>query len=265
MKYFDKKNNRLVYISKSATPEFWDECWEDENLKKTIQGVSSRSFVHKKTGQYLKLGSKILEGGCGRGQYVYALQKWGYEAYGVDFAPETVKKITELFPEMKIVEGDVRALPYEDNFFDAYWSFGVIEHFFEGFEKIASEMKRVVRPGGFIFVTFPAFSSLRSLKARRGQYPNFDENNFEKEKFYQFALDPKNVVKQFEALGFISREVYALDGIKGMKDEVKFLKPLLQYIYNSKLLPMKVLREVINRVFRKFSGHSTLCIFEVMK
>ncbi len=265
MKYFDKKNNRLVYISKSATPEFWDECWEDENLKRTIQGVSSRSFVHKKTGQYLKLGSKILEGGCGRGQYVYALQKWGYEAYGVDFASETVKKITALFPEMKIKEGDVRALPYEDNFFDAYWSFGVIEHFFEGFEKIASEMKRVVRPGGCVFVTFPAFSLLRRMKARFKMFPLFDEQKFEKEKFYQFALDPKNVVKQFEALGFVSREVYALDGIKGMKDEVKFLKPVLQYIYNSKLLPMKVLREVINRVFRKFSGHSVLCIFEVKK
>jgi len=265
VKYFDKKNNRLVYISKSATPEFWDECWEDIDLKRTIQGVTDRSFVHKKTGQYLKTGMKILEGGCGRGQYVYALQKWGYEAYGVDFAPETVKKITALFPEMKIKEGDVRALPYEDNFFDGYWSFGVIEHFYEGFEKIASEMKRVVRPGGYVFVTFPAFSKLRQMKARRGQYPLFDEAHFEKEKFYQFALDPKFVVQQFESLGFISREVYALDGIKGLKDEVKFLRPLLQFIYNSKLLPMKVLRELINRLFRKFSGHSTLCIFEVKK
>src|SRR3989338_7898939 len=161
MKYFDAKSKRLVYISQSATPEFWDECWDDAEFKKTVMGVSSRSYVKQKTEKYLDKGCEILEGGCGRGQYVYALSSWGYDSYGLDFAPKTVKKISELFPEMKITLGDVRALPYEDSFFDGYWSFGVIEHFYEGFEKIASEMKRVVRPGGYVFVTFPAFSKLR--------------------------------------------------------------------------------------------------------
>lgn len=265
MKYFDAKNNRLVYISKSATPEFWDECWDDAEFKKTVTGVSSRSYVKKQTEKYLPPGSKILEGGCGRGQYVYALQKWGYDASGLDFAPKTVQKIGELFPDMKITLGDVRALPFADNFFDGYWSFGVIEHFYEGFDAIASEMKRVVRPGGFIFVTFPAFSFLRRMKARLGQYPIFDESNFDKNKFYQFALDPKRVVAQFENMGMITRKVYPLDGIKGVKDEVKLFRPILQYIYDSKLFPMKVFREILNRVYRPFSGHSVLCIFEIKK
>ncbi len=265
MKYFDGKNNRLVYVSREATAEFWDECWDDKEFSKTVTSVSPLSFVHTKTKQYLSLGSRILEGGCGRGQYVYALKKWGYDTLGIDYAPVTVKKINELFPELKVTLGDVRSLPFEENYFDGYWSFGVIEHFYEGFVSIASEMKRVVKPGGFVFVTFPAFSKLRSLKAKFGHYPIFDENTFDKSKFYQFALDPKSVITQFESLGMSVREVYPLDGIKGLKDEVKFLRPLLQYVYDSKFLPLKVVRQIINIVCRRFSGHSTLCIFEVRK
>jgi len=265
MKFFDKKNNQLVYLSQKATPEFWDECWDDAEFKKTVMGVSSRSYVKRMTEKFLPTGSKILEGGCGRGQYVYALQKWGYDSYGVDFAPQTVKKIQELFPELKVTLGDVRDLPYEDNCFDGYWSFGVIEHFYEGFEPITKEMARVVKPGGFIFVTFPYFSPLRRLKSRLGKYPQHDEQNFAQEKFYQFALNVDNVIAEFKKQGLEIKKVKPIDGIKGLKDEVKFLKPVLQYIYGSKFLLMKVLRQLINIGFSRFSGHSVLCIFEVKK
>ncbi len=265
MKYFDAKNQRLVYISRQATPEFWDECWDDDQFKKTVTSVSPLSFVHKKTKQYLPLGAAILEGGCGRGQYVYALKKWGYQAYGVDYAPETIKRIQDVFPELDVKEGDVRALPYETNFFDGYWSFGVIEHFYDGFEPIMKEMHRVVKPGGYVFVTFPYMSPLRRLKAKLKQYLYFEESLVDKTKFYQFALNAKNVRDRASNEGLILKELYPLDGIKGLKDEVGFLKPILQFIYNSKLLPFKILRHIINIVCRHFSGHSILCIFENKK
>ncbi len=265
MKFFDQKNHRLVYKSRSATPEFWDECWEDDEFKKTVVGVSSQSFVKKITKKYLQEGSRILEGGCGRGQYVYALQKWGYDSQGLDFAPKTVKKIQELFPELKVTLGDVRSLPFEDNSFDGYWSFGVIEHFYEGFGQIAGEMARVVRPNGFVFVTFPYFSPLRKMKSKFSLYPLFDENNFEKERFYQFALNTTAVKQEFQQYGLTLTQTMPLDGIKGLKDEVTWLRPVLQYIYNSKLFPMKVLRQAINILFQRLSGHSVLLIFENKK
>ena len=264
MKYFDPAHSRLVYISRQATPEFWDECWNDDQFRKTVTSVSPLSFVHKKTKEYLPLGASILEGGCGRGQYVYALQKWGYKSYGVDYAPETIKKIHELFPELQVQFGDVTGLSYENNFFDGYWSFGVIEHFYNGCEKILEEMHRVVKPGGYIFVTFPYMSPLRKWKARMKQYPLLSEKT-DLTKFYQFALDPKKVQELALEKGLVLKELYPLDGIKGLKDEVKFLKPVLQYIYDSKFLPLKVLRQGINMVCRRFSGHSVLCVFEVKK
>jgi hypothetical protein len=103
------------------------------------------------------------------------------------------------------------------------------------------------------------------MKSRFSLYPVFDKNNFEKEKFYQFALNTNGVTQEFQKHGLILKEVRPLDGIKGLKDEVKWLRPLLQYIYNSKLFPMKVLRQVINIVFQRFAGHSVLLVFENKK
>ena len=64
----------------------------------------------------MKPRAKILEGGCEIGQNVYGLKSWGYEAYGVDFARETVERTKKEFPELKIFVQDVRKLDFPDNF-----------------------------------------------------------------------------------------------------------------------------------------------------
>lgn len=200
MKYFDQKNNRLVYIQKQADANFWDGLWHDKDPVGSVKSVSDRSYIKKVTQKYLASGSKILEGGCGRGQNVYALKRWGYQAVGVDYAEETVAIIKENFPELDIIYGDVRKLPFADNEFDGYWSFGVIEHFFNGYKDIAEEMKRVVKVGGYLFITFPHMSVLRRLKVILRQYPFFNLNEVDISNFYQFALDEKNVISYFNQI-----------------------------------------------------------------
>ena len=137
MRYYDKENRRLVYIEENATPEFWDRQWKDEKLKQSILAGAKEHFVFPITKRYLKTGSKILEGGCGKGQFVYSLHTRGYDAHGVDFAEKTVEKIRALVPELKIHLGDVRKLEFPDASFDGYWSLGVIEHFPEGYDAIS--------------------------------------------------------------------------------------------------------------------------------
>lgn len=150
-KYYDPKYKRLVFFSDKASAEYWDKQWvvEIEKFKKRVTSVPNSSFVKKITDTYLQGRGKILEGGCGNGQFVYALKKWGYDPYGVDYAPKTVLNINTHFPELKITKGDVRNLPFKDDFFQGYWSFGVIEHFYDGYGDILREMHRVI--GGVVF------------------------------------------------------------------------------------------------------------------
>ena len=122
----------------------------------------------------LPAGARVLEGGCGRGNKVAALANAGFEAIGVDFAADSVRQARLDYPGLDIREGDVRALPFTAEFFDGYWSIGVIEHFWEGYDSILAEASRVLRPGGFLFLTAPWLSPYRRSKAGRQGYARRD-------------------------------------------------------------------------------------------
>lgn len=259
MKYYDKKRNRLVYIENKANDTYWDEHWIADDFERIIK-ITNNRFISKNTDRYLSKGMKILEGGCGRGQNVYLLQHKGYECIGIDYAKKTVDKINNLVPQINVQLGDVRKLEFEDNSFDGYWSLGVIEHFYNGYDDIAKEMHRVLRQGGILFLTVPSMSWIRSMKAKFNIYPLWidDQNNLKN--FYQFALDSKTVIKDFENIGFELLEVKPYDGFKGLKDEVKLLKVVMQYMYDSNNIIIKIIKKSIDAIIKHFSSHMTLFI-----
>jgi len=116
MKLYDKENKRLVVFEEKATPDFWDKHWQLDDFVQKVKSGKKNRFIKKFTKRFLKPRAKILEGGCGIGQNVYGLKSWGYEAYGVDFARETVERTKKEFPELKIFVQDVRKLDFPDNF-----------------------------------------------------------------------------------------------------------------------------------------------------
>ncbi len=260
MRYFDQEQKRLIYIEENATPEFWDRQWEDEKLKKSILAGAKERFVYPITRHYLKPGSKILEGGCGKGQFVYSLHARGYDATGIDFAPKVVEKAKSVIPELNLLVGDVRKLDFTNNSFDGYWSLGVIEHFPEGYEAIGQEMHRVLKSGGYLFLTFPYMSPLRQLKARLGLYPKHDPSKFDREHFYQFALSSESAVQNFTNWGFELIRKKPYEGFKGFKDESGPLKPFFQVIYNNKSLLTQGIAYILSTLLAPVSGHTILLV-----
>jgi SAM-dependent methyltransferase len=259
-RYYDPKNKRLIYIGESATEQFWDSHWKTENFRKAVTSTPN-SWVARVTKKYLAEGSEVLEGGCGQANHVFALTKQGYNAVGLDFAPQTVRKLQENVPEIQIVLGDVRELPFENSSFDGYWSLGVIEHFWDGYDAIASEMARVVRGGGLLFLTFPCISFLRRLKAKKNHYPVWKGEDNEPEGFYQFALSPSTVEEKMSGFGFTLVHEKGLDGVKGLKDEVESFNKPLQFLYDSPSLMSRILKRLINGFTSDSFGHSKLMIF----
>lgn len=63
--------------------------------------------------------------------------------------------------KMKIDQGSITALPYPEDAFDCVCAFDVVEHV-EDHQKAITELFRVCKPGGKIFITVPAFMSLWS-------------------------------------------------------------------------------------------------------
>lgn len=255
-RYYDKENKRLVYIGESATPEFWDEHWDTQTFRATIEKGKNNRFVLRILSKYIPdKNGRILEGGCGMGQIVFCMKAHGYQAIGVDFADKTVENVKEAMPELDVRVGDVRNLPFPDDYFVGYWSLGVIEHFWDGYQDILEEMRRTVVNGGFVFVSFPYMSLLRRLKARLGLYEESREDT--KADFYQFALDPETVVNNFKTMGFTLLHAKPTSGLKGSKDEVTLFKHFLQRLfdYQGDNLAIKGLRFILDKLLSSFAGH----------
>ena len=101
----------------------------------------------------LKPGMKVLDVACGAGNTALPAARLGAVVTGVDIAPYLVEQARENAKaeglEIKFDEGDAEALPYEDASFDAVVTmFGAM--FAPRPELVASELKRVCCPGGFI-------------------------------------------------------------------------------------------------------------------
>ena len=167
---------------------FWSEKWSNFQLPQHFHTLE-RSREWREIRQRVPPGSRILEAGCGLGQWVLFLNQQGYHTSGLDISGETIERLRRAFPACDWRQGDVRALPFSEGCFDAVLSWGVIEHFEEGPQTALEEFRRVLRPGGLLFVTVPFMCWRRKLELR-GKTDNRDAFTAGKPcTFYQHVLD----------------------------------------------------------------------------
>lgn len=262
MIFFDRSLNRLVFFQKRATPKFWDQIWKNQTQGMTLLKKFDLVVVPT-TKKYLKKGNKILEGGCGHGSYVISLNQSGYKATGIDYAKKTITILQKTRPELDFKVGDVRNLPFPMHSFHGYWSLGVIEHFYQGYEKIVSEMDRVLKRNGYAFVTFPYMSPLRKLKAKLGMYREW-RDGMSATSFYQFALNKEKVIMDVTQHGFRLVEQKPYDGVGGLRKEVSFLHFILNPLtkYSSKFLLIAGVSFLLSKLLEKFTSHTILLVFK---
>ncbi len=110
---------------------------------------------------YPRSGSlHILDIGCGTGAMLDELAPFG-DVVGADFSPEALQFCVTRGVASPLARADVRRLPFADASFDVVTAMDIIEHIDD--DKAAScEIVRVLKPGGRLFVTVPAFPSLWS-------------------------------------------------------------------------------------------------------
>ena len=108
----------------------------------------------------LSKGKRILDLGCGRGEFLRGFIQYGLKGYGADQSL-TAKSVC---PEGEILQADLenKILPYKDESFDVIFSKSFLEHFYYP-EKLVREIYRILKPGGLVITMVPDWESVYKI------------------------------------------------------------------------------------------------------
>jgi SAM-dependent methyltransferase len=193
------------------------------NLKKVLlSSVNSTNLPRKKC--------KILSIGAGTGGDLAVLKEFGnVYAFDVD------QNVIDMIPDNMVVEkkvADAQAIPYKKNQFDIVVAFEVLEHI-PNDSKAVEEINRVLKPGGLLFFSVPAFNALFGPK--------------DKAHFHMRRYNKKMIRKLFTGfkehrIGYWMFSLFAPVALqrvweKAVTDEKKYhpyipAKPINKFFYN---------------------------------
>ena len=151
-------------VAEVEAAETHGQCWHGETIDEGID-LCRYQLIEPLFREYLPKKGRILEAGCGPGRWVFYLRRLGYDVTGIDLAADAIAAAKKYDPTVPVVSADVLHTNFPDKHFDAVISLGVVEHFEEGPQRAFEEARRILKDGGFYFVTVPLQNLNRLLIA----------------------------------------------------------------------------------------------------
>jgi len=174
---------------------YLDVIYDEERTPKTNYPYQlARHLSHRFS---FRENGKLLELGCGRGDFLLAFKRLGFECQGID------KEIhPALAKEIKLSRADLgkEKFPFPDNTFDIVYHKSLIEHFYSP-HHLMEETYRVLKPGGKVVILTPDWVSTMKIfyedithcrpydtTALRDTLTMYGFKNIEVEKFHQLPI-----------------------------------------------------------------------------
>lgn len=114
--------------------------------------------------QNLPSGGRVLEVGCGAGQFIRAVKQLrpGLICCGCDISQRAIQAAVPVGDGVEYLLSQSELLPYADQYFDAVLIFDVLEHV-DNPGSILSEVRRVLKRGGIFYCFVPCEGDWTSL------------------------------------------------------------------------------------------------------
>ncbi|HEV2776093.1 MAG TPA: class I SAM-dependent methyltransferase [Solirubrobacteraceae bacterium] len=149
---------------------------------------------------HVAAGERVLDIGCGAGEFSAALAAAGAQPIGVDVAAEALRRAAVRMPALDLrLWRDGEPLPLDDASVDVVWAGEVIEHVADVAPWL-SELRRVLRPRGTLLLTTPHHGPLTLL--RLGVSPRRFAAHFDPRSDHVRFFSPRTLRALLDDLGF---------------------------------------------------------------
>lgn len=183
-----------------------------EDYAEQFRGEMEKKPFDRKMLDWLieKVGDRgvICDMGCGPGQIARYLHERGAKVCGVDLSPTMVERALALNPHIPFQQGDMMALTeVADNSYGGIAAFYSIVHIpRQAMIQALQELKRVLRPGGILLLTFHLGQEIIHRDEWWGKAVSLDFIFFEREEMKDYLL-----TTGFELQEVIERDPYGED------------------------------------------------------
>ncbi|MBZ0320143.1 MAG: class I SAM-dependent methyltransferase [Anaerolineae bacterium] len=152
----DPRQTTLDYFNQRS--DFWHDIYERPQTFTGYSVLKQHHTVMQVVQQTQTPGNAILDVGCGAGITVLELAERGYQASGIDFAPNMIERAKQ-DAEAKGVVCDFQVasaenLPYPTQHFDMVIALGLVGNLHDD-TACLGEIRRVLKPSGMVLLTMP--------------------------------------------------------------------------------------------------------------
>jgi SAM-dependent methyltransferase len=96
----------------------------------------------------------VLEAGCGEGYGAQVLAEQANRVVALDYDAYAIAQVGRAYPALVVVRGNLVALPFADDTYDAVVSLQTVEHLWDQ-DAFVAACRRVLRPGGRLILSTP--------------------------------------------------------------------------------------------------------------
>lgn len=143
-----------------------------EHVSRLKQATADRYCDLIESAETTVPGRRLLEIGCGHGDFLFVAAKRGFACTGVEYSNHACRIAqSKVGGDAEIIQGEVSSLQGRKSFFDICVMCDLIEHVRRPDELLRSVYERL-RPGGLVFIATPTLDSwsARLLGSRWMEY-----------------------------------------------------------------------------------------------
>lgn len=154
---------------------------------------------------------KVLDLGCGTGDFLEKLQKKYKKAVGIDISPEMIKIARKKYPHLSknLVRSAAEKLHFKNNSLDAVFIKGALHHFQDP-EQSLKEIQRVLKKNGWLILLEPCsdFFILRFLRRLLFKFKSekflSEHRSFSKKELEGMFSETTLQIKSYRRVGLIA-------------------------------------------------------------